>query len=313
MHPIVTLTMNPALDVSTDVGEVEPNAKLRCGPARLDPGGGGVNVARAIRSLGGRATAIYPCGGYTGEAFRELLAEEDVDERPVPIAGRIREDFTATETATGDQYRYVLQGPELSEAEWRRCLDETAGTLVEGAYVVASGSLPPGVPADFYARLARLARERGARCIVDASGEPTKAALAEGIFAFKPNQREMEELTGEKLSDRSRQAEAAREIVDRGGAELVALTLAAGGALFAWNGGIVRVPAPRIDRKSAVGAGDSFLAGLVLRLAEDRSWREAFRTAAAAGGSALSTPGTELCRHDQTEALERDLELEEQA
>ena len=147
-HQIVTLTMNPALDISTDVGEVEPNAKLRCGPARLDPGGGGVNVARAIHRLGGRATAIYPCGGHTGEAFRDLLAEEKVDERPVPIAGRIREDFTATETATGDQYRYVLEGPELSEAEWTRCLDETAEMRSrKGTWLVASGQpWPPAFP-----------------------------------------------------------------------------------------------------------------------------------------------------------------------
>jgi 6-phosphofructokinase 2 len=147
---------------------------------------------------------------------------------------------------------------------------------------------------------------------VDASGEPLEAALGEGIFAFKPNQREMEALTGETLDNRERQANAARAIVDRGNAELVALTLAADGALFASAEGVVRVPAPRIEKKSAVGAGDSFLAGLVLKLAEDRPWREAFRHAAAAGGSALSTPGTELCRRDQTEALERALQPEEQ-
>jgi 6-phosphofructokinase 2 len=108
------------------------------------------------------------------------LEVEGVTCRPVPIAGNTRQDFTADETSTGKQYRFVLEGPELSEPEWSSCLDALAKEIVPDAYVVASGSLPPGVPDNFYGRVARLVNQRGARCVIDASGAALQAALDEG-------------------------------------------------------------------------------------------------------------------------------------
>jgi 6-phosphofructokinase 2 len=165
VRSIVTLTMNPALDMSTAVDRVEKQHKLRCRPAVFDPGGGGVNVARVIHRLGGTATALYAVGGPTGHAYQELLEAEGITGRPIPIEGATRPNVTVDETSTGDQYRFVLEGPEISEAEWRQCLDVVAEHLAADGYVVASGSLPPGAPDDFYGRLARLAKERGARCV----------------------------------------------------------------------------------------------------------------------------------------------------
>jgi 6-phosphofructokinase 2 len=143
MKPVVTLTMNPALDLNTSVEQVVSGHKMRCGPGRLDPGGGGVNVARVVRRLGGEALVVYTVGGPTGELYEKLLEAEGAACRPVPIAGNTRQDFTADETGTGKQYRFVLQGPELSEPEWRSCLDALAKQIVPDAYVVASGSLEP--------------------------------------------------------------------------------------------------------------------------------------------------------------------------
>jgi 6-phosphofructokinase 2 len=120
--PAVTLTMNPALDVSSAVERVLPERKLRCGPSRFDPGGGGVNVARAIRNLGGSAIAVYPFGGSTGQAYRGFLEQAGIVGRVITIAGNTRESFTVDETSTGEQYRFVLQGPTLLEPEWRECL-----------------------------------------------------------------------------------------------------------------------------------------------------------------------------------------------
>ena len=166
--PILTLTVNPALDISTSTEQVSSGHKLRCGASRLDPGGGGINVARVIQRLGGHTLAVYTAGGPTGEAYRRLIEAERIPTLAVPIQGSTRQDFTVDETSTGKQFRFVLQGPELSEPEWQACLDRVAGAMPVGGYVVASGSLPPGVPDDFYARVAGLARQSGAHCIVDA-------------------------------------------------------------------------------------------------------------------------------------------------
>ncbi len=162
--------MNPALDASSSVENVFPEHKLRCGPVRYDPGGGGINVARAIKRLGGNALALQCCGGATGGSIRTLLAAKGVSEQPIEISGGTRERLTVLESATGQQYRFVLPGPTLSEAEWQRALDAVRAVEPRPALIVTSGSLPPGVPEDFYGRLARLLREQGSRLILDTSG-----------------------------------------------------------------------------------------------------------------------------------------------
>jgi 6-phosphofructokinase 2 len=311
MNAIVTLTMNPALDVSTAVERVVSTHKLRCGPARVDPGGGGVNVARVVHRLGGEAGAVYAVGGPTGQAYRQLLEAEGVSGFPITIEGSTRQDFTVDETATGEQYRFVLQGPKLAEPEWRRCLEALAEHVGPGTYVVASGSLPPGVPDDFYRRVARMARERDARCVLDTSGEALRSALEEGVHLVKPNRRELHLLTGRALDTAEEQERAARELVAGGRAEIVALTLGADGAVLAWPDGVARLPAPKVELQSAVGAGDSFVGAMVLALAEGRPLVEAFRYACAAGAAALLTPATELCRREDVERLERQLAEEQ--
>lgn len=307
MKAILTLTMNPALDISLAVERVEKKRKLRGGPATLDPGGGGVNVARVIHRLGAQATPLYAIGGAIGNAYGELLEAEGIKGHALAIKATTRPDFTVDETSTGDQYRFVAHGPELSEAEWRNCLEELAKQIEAGCYVVASGSLPPRVPDDFYARVARLAKERGARCVIDTSGPPLKAALKEGIFLVKPNRREMQDLTGSDLDTTEEQERATHELIASGATEIVALTLGADGAVFASADGVVRFSAPEVETRSAVGAGDSFVGALVLQLANDRPLEEAYRYALAAGAAALMTPATELCRPRDVEHLYRQL------
>jgi 6-phosphofructokinase 2 len=306
--PIVTLTMNPALDVSSTVDRVVSEHKLRCGPSRFDPGGGGVNVSRAIRNLGGNSVAVYPLGGPTGQAYRGFLEHAGIIGRVITIAGNTRESFTVDETSTGEQFRFVLQGPEFREPEWRACLSVVGDHLPVGGFLVASGSLPPGVPDDFYAMLARIAHEHDIRVVVDASGPALAAALDEGVFLIKPSRDELAELVdapGEL--DRPEQVEAARSIVVDGRAEVVALTLGAGGAVLVTTDDELHLPTPKVEVASAVGAGDAFLAGLVLRLAERRPLADAFRTAVAAGSATAMLPATELCRAEDVARLEEEL------
>ncbi|MFB9647216.1 1-phosphofructokinase family hexose kinase [Microbacterium terregens] len=306
--PIVTATPNPALDVSTSVDRVVPEHKLRCGPTRLDPGGGGVNVSRVVRNLGGRSVAVYAVGGPTGQAYREILEREGVVGRAVRIAASTRESFTVDETETGEQFRFVLQGPEVREPEWRAFLSAVADDMPVGGYVVPSGSLPPGAPDDLYARIARLARDRGTRCVVDSSGTALRRALDEGVYLIKPSRRELGELVGAQLEDEQSLLDAAHELVDAGACEVVALTLGAAGALLVTADGALRLPTPEVRVQSTVGAGDAFLGAFVLRLAQGRDIRSTFRAAVAAGSATAMLPATELCRPDDVAALEAGLE-----
>jgi len=306
-QPIVTLTINPALDVSTSTERVRPQHKMRCGPSRVDPGGGGVNVSRVIRRLGGQSTAIYALGGPTGQAYRQLLEAEGIIGRVIGIAGTTRENITIDEVSTGEQFRFVLQGPEVAEQEWRAALDATRDASRLGGYVVLSGSLAPGVPDDFYARATRDAHRYGARSIVDASGEALAAALDEGVYLIKPSGRELGELVGSTLTTIDDRIAAAEELVQRGRVEVVALTLGGDGAVLATREGLTRLASPPIEVRSTVGAGDSFLAGLVLRLAEGRSLADAFRAGVASGAAAAMTDATELCHRVDMERLEAEL------
>ena len=298
MTDIVTLTINPSVDVSTSVGKVVPVRKLRCSAAQRHPGGGGINVARVVTRLGADVKALYPTGGATGQLLRRLMDHEGISSLAVSVSEETRDDFTVFEEATRQQYRFVLPGPRLSEPEWRAALAALASLEGQPEFVVASGSLPPGVPADFYKRTARIAKERGAKLVLDTSGAPLQAALEEGVYLFKPNLHELTDLVGAPLEDQDARVTACRRIVQAARAEVVALTLAEQGALLVTRERVWRAQPLPIEPVSAVGAGDSFLGAMVWSLACGHGMEEAFRYGMAAGSAALLTPGTELSRRE---------------
>lgn len=310
MTDIVTITLNPAVDLSTSVDRIQPVAKLRGQSQRRDPGGGGINVARVIRRLGGEARAIYPVGGAIGSLLRQLLDREGVVSQTWTIAGETREDFFVDEIATGKQYRFILPGPQLSPPEWQQCLSLVAAIEPFPRLVVASGSLPEGVPPDFYARVARMARQRGAGFVLDTSGPALAAAVAEGVDLIKPNLREMRELSGSDPSNAHEWEASAKALVAGGKVATVALTMGHLGAVLVTRNEVLRAPPIPITPRSAVGAGDSFLAGLIWRLSSGAAREDAFRLAVAAGAAALIHPGTELCRIEDVERLAAGVTIE---
>jgi 6-phosphofructokinase 2 len=302
--PIVTMTFNPALDTSTSIHHVVPEKKLRCNPPRHDPGGGGVNVARAVHRLGGDALAVFTQGGPLGRLLVELLEKEDVPRRSISIEGFTRESFTVRDETSGQQYRFSLPGPELSEAEYERCFAVLEELDPKPDYVVASGSLTPGAPRDGYVRLARLVREWGGRFILDSSGEEfTRAVNEAGVYLLKPNMRELKQLMGEEIQSEQHQEEAAQALVNSGKAEVVVVSLGAAGALFVTKDEMARIRAPTVNIQSKIGAGDSMVGGIALGLARDMTTREAARFGVAVGSATVMTAGTELCRRKDAERL----------
>ena len=311
MADIVTLTMNSAVDLSTYVDRVVPLRKLRCRGLLREPGGGGINVARVVRRLGTKVTAVYTTGGTIGRLLRQLVERENIESIEVQVAAETREDFTVHEDASGQEYRFILAGPQISDLEWQTCLDTLASLEPFPRYLVASGSLPPGVPDDFYARVARLARDRRAMLALDTSGQPLKEALAEGVFLIKPNLNELCGLIDTRVDGGEGSVQACRHIVEQGQAEVVALTLGDQGALLATGEKVWRAPALPIKPISAVGAGDSFLGGMVWSLAAGHRLDKAFSYGMAAGTAALLSPGTGLCRPDDVDRLYGAVTLQE--
>lgn len=303
MPAICTLTLNPALDIATATDRVTATHKLRCTTARYDPGGGGINVARVVFELGGNATAVYTAGGPVGHSLRELLDTAGIPQVVVPIRGETRVNITVDERVSNNQFRFVFPGPELSPEEQEQCIEAVAKLDPKPEFLVASGSLPPGVPADFYARVARLAKSLGAKYFLDTSGDALREAGREGIYLVKPNLKELSEFAGRDLATRSDQIDAARELIAEGRAEVVVVSLGADGALLVTDKLAEHFPALQVPLRSAVGAGDSMLGGIVYSLARGNPLRDAVRYGIAAGAAALMTEGTELNRREDTERL----------
>jgi 6-phosphofructokinase 2 len=309
MESVVTLTANPAIDVCTAVEEIAPTRKLRCTAARRDAGGGGINVALVVRRLGSEVAAIYPAGGSTGHLLERLVGREGVRSVAIEVGQETREDFTVLEQKSGNQYRFVLPGAQLAGPEWQACLDALQTMDRLPPIVVGSGSLPPGVPDDFFARAARIAKAGEAKMVVDTSGKALTAALQDGVYLVKPNLRELQELTQAPLSDQAERIRACRNLIETGAAEVVALTLGAQGALLVTRDTAHLARSPPIEPVSAVGAGDSFIGGMVWSLAAGGGIVDAFRYGVAAGSAAVLNPGTELCHAGDVMQLYERIEL----
>lgn len=297
------MTMNPALDITTSTEVVIPTDKMRCGAARYDPGGGGINVARVAHALGAPVLAMFPAGGASGDLVAAMLAAEGLRLRRIRAAEPTRESFTVNEESTQRQFRFVLPGPALGAAEQEECLHELRSLAASAGYVVASGSLPPNVAPDFYGRIAEVCGPLDARLIVDTSGSSLKHIQGAGAFLLKPSVRELRDCLGRELRDEAEQLGAARELINGGFADNVLVSLGAKGALLVTGQGAQRYPAVEVPPGSGVGAGDAMVAGITVGL--DRGWplAKSIRLGIAAGAAMLNTPGTASCTRADVERL----------
>ncbi|MCA3554051.1 1-phosphofructokinase family hexose kinase [Aestuariivirga sp.] len=301
MAAVLTITLNPTIDVFSEADRVQPTHKVRLKDTSYEPGGGGINVARVISALGGGVEALALSGWEMGDFLGRLLKAEGIAWTPIPIAGETRVALMVHDRSTGLEYRFLPEGPEVRGHEIDACADAVARKT--DGFVVASGSLPRGAPADSYVRLAQAAARNGLPFVLDTSGAALKAALNHGgIFLVKPSQSELESYAGHELDAAGIEA-AARAIIAAGQARMVAVTLGAGGAVLATADRLLRLPAMTVAVRSAVGAGDSFLGAMVWALSRGWEIDRAFLLAMAAGAAATANSGTSLCRREDVFAL----------
>ncbi len=302
---LLALTMNPSLDKSSRVEQVVANRKLRCEAPSHEPGGGGINVARAAVRLGVPSLAVFPFGGPTGHRFAQLLDEARVPTRSLPIASETRESLMIHDAGSTQQYRFSFPGPRLEREEWEALLSAVSEECRDGTVCVASGSLPPGCPQDFYRRTADGVFRCGGRLLLDTWGAPLVDALGDRVFLIKPNAREFSRTVGSDLNDDRDVERAAAEMIRKTGVQHIVVSMGAGGALYTSASGSMRLTSPAVPIESRVGAGDSMMAGIAVGLSRGLSVETALQLGIACGAAAVTTPGSELCRREDAERLFR--------
>lgn len=300
MSAILTVTFNPALDKSFIVEELRSGRKLPCTKPAFEAGGGGINVARAIKQLGGDVTALFLAGGPNGEELSRILNEKKVPFFRVAIKGATRENIIISNRIPPAQYLFDLPGPSVTRAEWKRCIEVVRQTSCR--FIVVSGSLPPGVPLTIYREIAVIARKKNAKLIVDASGPALQAALDTGVFLVKPNLREITTLAGSDATETAAIA-AAQKYIAEAHCSYVMVSLGAAGALLIEKDSILRIHPPHISVKGTVGAGDCLLAGLVLALTQNKTIEQAAEYGVACGTAATLYEGTARCNKIQAKRL----------
>jgi 6-phosphofructokinase 2 len=299
---IVTLTFSPTLDVATSVDVVTPSRKLRCESPRFEPGGGGINVARVAQRLGADVIAVAPLGGDRGQLVHRQLESEGVLVEQIVVDHTIRQSFAVIEESTGHQFRFVLPPHPLDPDDARRCV-EAACTLAEpAACLVVSGSIDLPDVHEVLKNIVALVDPTPV--LIDTSGAALDAALHSGAALVKPSARELTDLVGRALRTEGDIITAAIEVIEQSNVGALLVSIGSGGAVLARKGtSIVRFRAPTVQVRSAIGAGDSLVAGIATGLARGSDLVEAIRLGIAAGTATVLTEGTELCDPDAVEEL----------
>ena len=303
MDRIATLTFSPSLDSATSTPRIYPEGKLRCSAPRFEPGGGGINVARAIRRLGGKSLAIYPAGGATGEHLTGLLQAEGVEVDVESTADWTRQNLHVLAEQSNEQFRFVMPGAVLTSQELHGLRMKVAALPPETILVI-SGSLPPGMDVVDLLEVIRFAREKGLRCVVDTSGPALAAAVKEGgLLLIKPNLAELAELTGLTLEEPEAIVVSAQGLIAQGASHYVVVSLGPQGAMAVSSKMSVHITPPPVKKLSTVGAGDSMVGAMCLKLAAGASLGEVVRFGVAAGTAATLRHGTQLCDPEETARL----------
>ncbi|WP_026770256.1 1-phosphofructokinase family hexose kinase [Asinibacterium sp. OR53] len=302
MSSIVTITFSPCIDKSASIPFLIPDKKLQCSKVKLEPGGGGINVARAIKKIGGNATCILLSGGYTGKFLNHLLEKESIHTIIIETINETRENFIIKDEHTDNQYRLGMPAGKLSGNEWKQCLN-ALNEIKDVDFIVVSGSLPPGVPLGIFEQLTKNAERKNAKLIVDISGNALKEAVIQGVYLIKPNLAELSALVGLSSIHIDQVEGIAKNVIQQYKCEIIVVSLGKEGAMLVTRDEIYRVSPPKVKVKSTVGAGDSMVAGIVYSLTKGSNLKQALQYGVACGTAATMNPGTGLCHKEDADGL----------
>ncbi len=301
MEKIVTVTLSPAVDKSTQVEKLVAEQKLKCVEPKYEPGGGGINVSRALKRLGTDSIAVFPSGGCTGQLLQELLEKEKIHQKAVEIKNETRENFIVVDTSSNQQYRFGMPGKEIYLEE-----QQQLASIIQSLspkWLVMSGSYPPGIHADFLTTITDSSKRTGVKLIVDTSGEALRQAVDKGVYLLKPNLGELSKLVGVETLDNESVEDAAKELIRKGKCEIIIVSMGPKGACVITKDITEHIPAPAVRKLSTVGAGDSMVAGIIHALVSGLSVQNAARMGVACGTAATMNPGTELFKMPDVEKL----------
>ena len=302
---ITTLTINPSLDKSTHFTGLIAEQKIRCEKPRYDAGGGGINVSKAISKLGGKSTCIFTSGGSSGEMLEDLIAKEKLESTVIKTKNWTRENFIAFENKTKAQYRFGFPGNEFYENEKDEILQIIKDLKTD--YLVISGSLNEGLPTNFYQKIAEIAKEANIKVVVDTSGEALQKVLETGVYLIKPNIGELAKLIGVERLELPEVEKAAKKLIENKSAEIVVVSLGADGAILVAKDETHLVKAPKVEKKSTVGAGDSMVGGMVWALSQNKTLKEVIQIGVCCGTAATMNEGTQLFKAEDVMRLLKDI------
>ena len=302
MSKIITITFSPSIDKSAAVLSLVAEKKMHCFAQESEPGGGGINVARVLNRLGGDVLAVFPSGGYTGAHLNQLLHNEKVPFEAIQCKNETRESFAIRDELTKKQYRFGMPANRLFKNEWLDCL-KIIKNQQQVDFIIASGSLPIGVPLDVYAQLSKIAKKHRAKFIIDTSGDALKKAVEVGVYLLKPNLEELGILLGTDSLKIEDVEAAAKELICRNNCEIIVTSLGAKGAVLVTKEKSFHVKPPKVVVKSTIGAGDSMVAGIVFGLSHGESLEKSLQYGVACGTATTMNLGSQLCKKKDVKML----------
>ena len=301
MSQIVTLTINPAVDKNTKFEGLVAEHKIRCEQPVYDAGGGGINVSKAIHRLGGKSTAFFPARGSIGDLLKDLLKKEGIVFDIVESKAWTRENFIAVDTNTNAQYRFGMPSPELKLEEFEQILEKVKKQNPQ--ILVVSGSLPENLSSLIFKRIAEVFGEKKPKIVVDTSGDALKFALENGAYLIKPNHKELAKLLGLEKLEPNQVESAAKTIIEKYNCEIVVVSLGPDGAMLIDKNNNYFVAAPKVEKKSTVGAGDSMVGGMVWALSQNLPASDVLKWGVACGSAATMNEGTQLFKKEDARRL----------
>lgn len=301
---VITVTLNPSIDKTVQLNKLVPYGLNRVKGMRIDPGGKGINVGRVLKSFGVDVTVTGFLAGRQGEVLLEHLSACGIEADFMQIAGETRTNLKIVDESVGKITEINEQGFYVSQDDMESFLLKLDTLSLGTEIVILSGSLPPGIPVDFYATCTRIAKNNGAKVLIDGEGAVLFEGLKAAPYAVKPNLQELGTLFHTEFNSIRQVAEAARKLID-GGVAIVIVSMGPEGAVYVTKDEIIKADSWNIPVKSTVGAGDAMVGAMAYSILKGDSLDELARISITAGTITVSKEGTQFCNFEEVQALKQ--------